>query len=164
MSETGEARNRNASLRRHLLELLEGKSAHVDAERVLDGIPPEHRGIRPEGMPHSLWELLEHLRIAQRDILDFSTREDHPQLDWPGDYWPDSPEPPSDEAWEESVAAFHRDLAEMKRLVEDPASDLFTPFPWGDGQTLLREAMLVADHHVYHLGQMVLVRRVLGCW
>ena len=152
------------AVREHVLRLLEGKGAHVDFDRAVEGVPPELRGRRPEGMPHSPWEILEHLRIAQEDILEFSRDPGWRSPDWPSGYWPEAPEPPGGQAWERSVRAFREDLAAMQDLVADPARDLYEPFPWGEGQTLLREALLVADHTAYHLGEMVAVRRALGGW
>lgn len=152
------------TLRDHLVSLLKGKSAHVDFEGTIRDLPEGLRGVRPEGLPHSPWELLEHLRLAQSDILEFSKSADHVSPKWPEGYWPETPEPPSPQAWDESVAAFRRDLKAMEDLVADSKSDLYTPFPWGKGQTLLREVLLVADHNAYHLGQLVLVRRLLGAW
>lgn len=152
------------TLRDHLLSLLKGKNAHVDFEGTIRDLPEEIRGVRPESLPHSPWELLEHLRLAQSDILEFSKNADHVSPKWPEGYWPEGPTPPDAKAWNESVAAFRRDLKAMEDLVADPKSDLYTPFPWGKGQTLLREVLLVADHNAYHLGQLVLVRRLLGAW
>jgi hypothetical protein len=152
------------SLRRHLLELLRGGSAHLDFDTAVAELPARLRGVRPEGAAHSPWEVLEHLRIAQWDILEFSRDPAHVSPEWPAGYWPAAPEPPDPEAWDRTVEAFRRDLAAMQALVEDPASDLFTPFPHGKGQTLLREALLVADHNAYHLGELVVVRRLLGAW
>jgi len=152
------------TLRDHLLSLLHGSHAHVDFEGTIQGLPEELRGVRPQGLPHSPWELLEHLRLAQSDILEFSKSADHVSPKWPEGYWPETPAPPDAKAWDESVAAFRRDLKAMEDLVSDPKSDLYTPFPWGKGQTLLREVLLVADHNAYHLGQLVLVRRLLGAW
>ena len=152
------------SLRKHLLELLRGGSAHLTFDAAVEGLPADQRGVRPEGAAHSPWEVLEHLRIAQWDILEFSRDPAHVSPDWPAGYWPATPEPPDPEAWDRAAEAFRRDLAALQALVEDPASDLFTPFPWGRGQTLLREALLVADHNAYHLGEMVVVRRLLGGW
>lgn len=152
------------ALRDHLLELLRGGSAHLDFDKTIADLPAGLRGVRPDGSPHSVWELVEHLRIAQWDILDFSRNPAYVHLDWPKDYWPSTPSPADDAAWEESVAAFRRDLKAMQDLVADPNTDLYAKIPWGDGQTLLREAMLVADHNAYHLGQIVLVRRLLGAW
>lgn len=156
--------DRDRSLRDHLLYLLEDGGAHVGFEKTVAGLAPGLRGARPEGVPHSPWQLVEHLRIAQWDILEFSRDPDHVSPPWPEGYWPDSEAPPDDRAWDASLAAFRADLEAMKALVADPSSDLYTPFPHGDGQTLLREALLVADHNAYHLGQLVLVRRLLGAW
>ena len=164
MSPGGAVRDPDASLREHLVDLLRGKNAHLDFDRTVRDLPAADRGRRPEGLPHSPWELLEHLRIAQEDILAFSRDPDHASPDWPAGYWPDIPAPPDASAWDRSVAAFRADLAGLEQLVLDPSRDLHAPFPWGDGQTLLREALLVADHNAYHLGQMVDVRRLLGCW
>lgn len=157
----------DASLREHLLTLLEGRIAHVGFDETFENLPPEHRGVRPEGFDHSAWELLEHLRIAQRDILDFSDPEkgeDYEELDWPDDYWPATPEPPDDDAWDRSLAAYREDHEAVREMVRDDSRDLHAPFPWGDGQTLLREVFLVADHASYHLGQVVAVRKALGEW
>lgn len=156
--------DRDAPLRAHLVELLDGGAAHLDFEAAVSGLPPGLRGIRPGGLPHSPWELLEHLRICQRDILDFSRSADHPTLDWPADYWPGSAGPPDDLAWDRCVADFRRDARAMKDLVADPGTDLLSPLPWGSGQSVAREAMLLADHNAYHLGQLIIVRRLLGAW
>ena len=153
-----------ASLRQHLLELLRGSHAHASFDTAVDGLPADERGLRPEGAAHSPWEILEHLRIAQWDILEFSRDPAHVSPEWPVGYWPEGPEPPDPEAWDRTAEAFRKDLAAVQELVADPASDLFTPFPHGQGQTLLREALLVADHNAYHLGEMVVVRRLLGAW
>jgi hypothetical protein len=150
--------------RDHLLELLRGGAAHATFEQVVAGLPPELRGVAPHGLPHTAWELLEHLRIAQEDILHFSRNADgsYQSPPWPDGYWPKSPAPPSDAAWDESVRAFLADRKALAALVSDTDADLLKPFPWGDGQTLAREAMLAADHAAYHLGQLVLLRRLLG--
>ena len=155
--------DRDDALREHLLYLLRGGGAHLDFEAAVAGLPAALRGARPAGVPHSPWRLLEHLRLAQWDILEFSRDPDHVSPPWPEGYWPDSA-PPDDRAWDASLAAFRADLEAMKALVADPESDLHTPFPHGNGQTLLREALLVTDHNAYHLGQLVLVRRLLGAW
>jgi uncharacterized damage-inducible protein DinB len=152
------------SLRDHLLELLRGGSAHLTFDDAADGLAPALRGRRPAGAAHSPWEVLEHLRIAQWDILEFSRDPRHVSPAWPEGYWPERPEPPDGGAWERSAAAFRADLAALQALVADPASDLFTPFAHGGGQTLLREALLVADHNAYHLGELVVLRRLLGAW
>jgi hypothetical protein len=151
-------------LREHLVSLLSGRGAHVDWKAAFAGIPAKFRGVRPSGMPHSLWELLEHMRIAQWDILEFSRDSKHASPDWPTGYWPESPEPLSANAWEKSLKLFVRDLAQMKKLVANPRTNLFARIPHGTGQTILREALLVADHNAYHLGEAVFLRRLLGLW
>jgi hypothetical protein len=151
-------------LREQLVELLSGGQAHVDWKAALTGIPANLRGVRPKGMPHSVWELFEHMRIAQWDILEFSRNPKHVSPDWPQGYWPGTPEPPNAKAWAKSMKLFALDLAAMKKLVTSPRTDLFARIPHGDGQTILREALLVADHNAYHLGEIVIVRRVLGAW
>ena len=152
------------SLREHLLYLLRGGGAHLDFEKAIAGLAPELRGARPGGVPHTPWRLLEHMRIAQWDILEFTRNPRHVSPPWPEGYWPAGDAPPDDGAWDRSVAAFRADLRAMQDLVADPATDLFTPLPHGEGQTTLREALLVADHNAYHLGQLVVVRRLLGAW
>jgi hypothetical protein len=151
-------------LRDELSRLLSGEGAHADFETAVRDFPAELRGAKPTGAPHSPWELLEHLRIAQRDMLEFSRNAKHESPDWPTGYWPAQAQPPDDAAWDRSVAQFRADLQEMQRLVADPSSDLFTPFPHGKGQTLLREALQMADHNAYHLGELVFLRRILGAW
>lgn len=152
------------ALRDQLLELLDGGNAHADFEKVIAGLPKKFRGARPEGAPHSPWQLLEHLRLAQWDILEFSRNPKHVSPEWPGGYWPSTEAPPSDEAWGQSIDGFRADLQAMKDLVASSSTDLYARIPHGDGQTILREALLVADHNAYHLGQLVLVRRLLGDW
>jgi DinB superfamily len=151
----------NDPLRTQLLAALRGGQAHITFDKVVEGFPVDRAGVRPEGMPHSAWELLEHIRIAQNEILCFSRSSDYEEMKWPDDYWPKSPEPNHEGEWLESIDALRTDLAEFERLVEDPNRDLYKAFPWGDGQTLLREALLVIDHNSYHLGQLLLVRRAL---
>jgi hypothetical protein len=151
-------------LREHLVDLLTGRNAHADWKAAFAGISPKLRGVRPEGIPYSAWELLEHMRIAQRDILEFSRDSKHVSPDWPGGYWPGNPKPPSASTWDWSLKLFARDLAAMKKLVANPKTDLFGTIHHGTGQTILREALLVADHNAYHLGQVILVRRLLGAW
>ena len=154
----------DTALRRQLVSLMTEANAHATFDQAIENLPHELRGRRPEGLPHSSWELLEHLRLAQWDILDFSRNPKYEEKKWPDDYWPKFPEPPSAAAWDESIAAFRRDLKEMCDLVEDPATDLFAKIPHGSGQTILREALLIADHNAYHVGQLVLVRQLLGAW
>lgn len=151
-------------LRTHLARLLDWQDAHASFDAAVAGLAPEHRGTRPAGLPHSPWELVEHIRLAQHDILDFCRNPDYVELAWPADYWPPGAAPPSPEAWEESVAAAGRDREALRRLAADPAVDLFAAIPHGTGQTVLRELLLVADHTAYHVGQLVLARRLLGAW
>jgi len=122
------------------------------------------RGKRPKGAEHSPWEILEHLRIAQWDILEFSRNASHESPSWPGGYWPATAAPPDDGAWDKSVRAFRRDQKAVCDLIADPKTDLYARIPHGTGQTILREALLVADHNAYHVGQLILVRRLLGAW
>jgi hypothetical protein len=151
-------------LRDHLLSLLRGGGAHLDFDAAVGGLSPELRGAKPAGQPHTPWRLLEHMRIAQWDILEFSRNPRHVSPPFPQGYWPTGEAPPDEGAWDRSVAAFRADLKAMQDLVTNPATDLFTPIPHGEGQTVLREALLVADHNAYHLGQLVLLRRLLGAW
>ena len=152
------------ALREHLLELLAGGHAHAKFEDVIKNFPPALRGQKPPNYPHSAWMLLEHLRLAQWDILEFSRNKKHESPKWPEGYWPETDAPPSDAAWNKSVKQFESDLKAMKDLVKNPKADLFAKIPWGDGQTILREALLVADHNSHHLGQLIDVRRLLGAW
>ena len=150
-------------IRDHLVNMIGGDDAHVGFEKVID-LPPEARGIRPSGAAHSAWEILEHMRIALWDILEFSRDPNHQSPPWPQGYWPQGPEPPDDDAWEASVSAFLADRRAMQELVADPQVDLVAPIPHGTGQTVFREAALVAKHNSYHLGELVVLRRLLGVW
>jgi len=152
------------SLRQHLLDLLQGGGAHAKFDDVIADLPAKLRGKKPSGFPHSPWMLLEHMRIAQWDILEFSRNPRHQSPSWPGGYWPESQAPPSNAAWNTSIRNFKRNLKAMESLVKNPSTDLFARIPWGDGQTILREALLVADHNAYHLAQIVDTRRLLGAW
>ena len=152
------------ALRAHLRRLLDWQDAHAGFDAAVDGVPPRLRGVRPEGSAHSPWELLEHLRLTQADILDFCRNPAYAERTWPDDYWPRGPAPPTPAAWDESVAAFRRDRAALQQLAADTSLDLFATIPHGTGQTYLRELLLVADHNAYHLGQLVAVRRQLGAW
>jgi hypothetical protein len=152
------------SLPEHLVELLNGGHAHIDFENAVKGWPVQLQGKRPEGAAHSPWEVLEHLRLAQWDILEFTRNPKHVSPEFPAGYWPKSPAPPDSKAWNKSVAAFRADLKAMIKIVESKSTDFFAPLPHGDGQTILREALLVADHNAYHLGELLLLRRQLGAW
>ncbi len=155
---------KDKALREHLLSLLKGGNAHVTLEAAITGLPAGLRGKRPKGAPHSPWEILEHLRIAQWDILEFSRDSKHVSPQWPVGYWPATQGPPNDKAWNQCVRAFRTDMESICKLVSDESTDLSAKIPHGSGQTILREAFLVADHNSYHLGEMVLVRRLLGAW
>lgn len=151
-------------LRDHLLNLLDSRWAHCTFDEAIRNLPASLRGQRPEDLPYSPWELLEHMRFAQADILAFCRDPDYEEPTWPDDYWPEEQAPPSEAAWNESLRQFRSDLNAMKKLVADPETNLYAEIPHGDGQTYLREAMLVADHNAYHIGQLVTVRRLLDSW
>ena len=155
-----------AELRKQLIALLDGGQAHASFGDVVKNFPAELQGVVPEGLPYSAWQLLEHLRLAQEDILLFSKNYDgkYESPKWPEGYWPKQAQPPTDDAWNASVKRVEEDLKAFKDLIEDENGDLFAPFAWGEGQNLLREALLIADHNAYHLGEMLVVRRLLGAW
>ena len=156
-----------AELQKQLLALLAGGQAHADFEKVIGGMPEELRGERPAKLPYSAWQLVEHLRITQRDILDFCTNADgegYRHLQWPKEYWTKETMPASAAAWDAAVEAIRSDRKSFEGLLTTRDADLTTPFAWGEGQTLLREALLSADHTAYHLGELVLLRRLLGAW
>jgi hypothetical protein len=152
------------SLRKHLLDLLNGGGAHANFETAIKDLAADLRGKRPKGAEHSPWEILEHMHIAQWDILEFSRNSKHVSPEFPAGYWPSSQAPPNDKAWDKSVNAFRADFKAMIELVAIESTELFVRIPHGDGQTLLREALVLADHNSYHLGELVLVRRLLGAW
>jgi len=154
----------DAPARDHLIWLLEGGHAHTKFDDAVKGFPLDRIGTRPKAAPYSAWELLEHMRIAQNDILRFSLSADYVSPAWPEGYWPAAPAPKQQTDWARSIRAFRKDLGVFIALIRDPAQDLYQTFPWGDGQTLMREALLIADHNSYHLGQLVLLRRLLGVW
>ena len=160
----GNRTNPDAALRKHLVELLNGGGAHVTVADAVADFPAEKRGVYAKGLEHSAWQLLEHMRIAQWDILEFSRNPKHASPEFPEGYWPKTPVPRDDAEWTKSVQSIASDLRAMIRLVTNPRADLYAAFPWGHGQTLLREALLLADHNAYHVGQLVLVRRLLGAW
>lgn len=161
---TKEDEDNDRALREHVVYLLDGGGAHLTFDKAVTGLSAELRGARPAGAPHSAWQLIEHLRIAQWDILEFSGNPKHTSPEWPKGYWPETEAPPDAKAWDKSLKAFHSDLDSMKKMVASPSTDLYAPIPHGEGQTILREALLVADHNSYHLGQLVLLRRMLGAW
>jgi hypothetical protein len=150
------------SLRDHLLYLLKGGGAHVSFDATMGDWPVQLAGAKVANFPHTAWMLIEHMRLAQWDILEFSRNSMHVSPKWPEGYWPASEMPPDEKAWTASIAAFKKDLRKMERLVADRKVDLYARIPWGDGQTVLREALLVADHNSYHLGQLVMLRKSIG--
>jgi hypothetical protein len=150
-------------LRKQLIKLLEGGDAHATFDDAVDDLPAALQGKTPKGAQHSPWQLLEHLRIAQRDILEFAINPKHKSPKWPEGYWP-KPLPPDERAWNKSVQAFRSDMKRFIKLLAEDSTDLFAKIPHGDGQTILRQALLAADHNAYHLGQLVLIRRLLGAW
>jgi DinB family protein len=154
----------DAATREHLIWLLEGGHAHTRFDDAVKAFPVGRAGERPSGTPYSVWELLEHMRIAQHDMLRFSLSADHVSPEWPSGYWPATPGPKNEADWGKSLRSFHKDLAEFVSVIRDTKQDLNQKFPWGDGQSLFREALQIADHNAYHLGQIVLVRRLLGEW
>ena len=151
-------------LRDHIIYLLNGGGAHAGFDDAVKNMPEELRGVKPDGLPHTAWMLLEHLRLGQWDILEFCRNSKYEAPEWPKDYWPKTEAPPSAGAWNKSVRQFRKDLQSMQELVANPKIDVYARIPWGNGQTILREALLVADHNAYHVGQLVDVRRLLGAW
>jgi uncharacterized damage-inducible protein DinB len=154
----------DTAVRDHVRKLLAWTDAHAGFEQAVKDVPPAARGRRPDGLPHSAWELLEHIRLAQHDILDFCRNPDYEEREWPADYWPRSPEPPDDHAWDASIRQVLDDRRTLEHMAADPSLDLTSRIPHGSGQTYLRELLLVADHAAYHVGQLVLVRQLLGAW
>jgi len=150
--------DKDKALPEHVLELLEGKSAHIDIESALTDFPLDKINDKPDGSPHSAWQMLEHIRIAQWDILDFCRNENYKEMKWPDDYWPKKNG--TNDKWNESVREILSDLQEMRDLVADESIDLFAKIPWGSGQTILREALLIVDHNAYHLGQIVFIKKM----
>jgi hypothetical protein len=154
----------DAALREHVIKLLDWQDAHAGFEKAVANISPKDRGRRPTGVPYSPWQILEHLRLAQHDILDFCVNPKYKELDWPDDYWPESAAPASEKAWDDSIGQFKKDRKALQKLAADPDIDLFARIPHGSGQTYLRELLLVADHTAYHVGELVVIRRLLGIW
>ncbi|MFZ0313643.1 MAG: DinB family protein [Candidatus Korobacteraceae bacterium] len=155
---------RDKQLREQLAKVMDWNEAHADLTAAVSDLPAELRGVVPEGLPYSAWQLLEHMRLALWDILEFSRDAKHKSPEWPEGYWPKKPAPPNEAAWEASVRSIRENLEAMRELISDPKKDLFAPIPHGSGQTFLRQALLIADHNAYHIGQLVLVRKALGAW
>ncbi|MEN3339627.1 MAG: hypothetical protein V7647_3303 [Acidobacteriota bacterium] len=153
-----------AAIRQHVGRLLAWEDAHAGFDTAVEGVPAGSWGVKPEGLPYTPWQLLEHLRRTQHDILEFCRNPEYHELNWPDDYWPGSPEPPSPAAWDDSVAQFRQDRTALQQMATDPDVDLTATIPHGSGQTYLRELLLVADHSAYHVGELIVVRRLLGIW
>lgn len=151
-------------LRQQLAKAIDSHEAHADFAAAVADFPAELRGRVPQGLPYSAWQLLEHIRIALWDIVEFCRNAEHESPEWPVGYWPEAAAPPNAAAWERSVKSVQEYLEAMRKLIADPKRDLFAPIPHGSGQTLLREALLIADHNAYHIGQLVVVRKALGTW
>uniref|UniRef100_A0A7V5CRV5 DinB family protein n=1 Tax=Acidobacterium capsulatum TaxID=33075 RepID=A0A7V5CRV5_9BACT len=151
-------------LRDTLIPFLRGQGAHADLTAAVKDFPAEHYGTRPPGLPHSAWELLEHIRFTLHDLINFCTNPEYTEPEWSADYWPKNPAPQHPEDWQRTVTAIQQDMEEFEKLMSDPRSNLYSKIPWGDGQTLLREVLLAADHTSYHTGQIILVRQLLGIW
>ena len=153
------------ALRHQLAALLKGGQAHTDLAAAVADFPVKLAGERPHGLPYSAWQLVEHMRIATKDLLDFATNPEYQELKWPDDYWPKNAAPDSTAAWEQSIRALSADLDAFTKLVEDPGSNLYDTIPWGKKkETLLREVLLAADHTSYHTGELIVLRRLLGIW
>jgi DinB family protein len=152
------------SIRAVIARLLDWEDAHAGFDKVVAGLPPELQGQAPPGLPYSPWQLLEHIRLTQQDILEFCQNPAYEERRWPEDYWPKSASPPSAGAWSKSVASFRKDREALKQLAQNATVDLLGKVPAGNGQTYLREVLLAADHTAYHLGELVVVRRALGAW
>jgi uncharacterized damage-inducible protein DinB len=148
-------------IRAYLKDALSWQEAHIDFEHAVAELPMDYRGKKPEGFPYSIWQLVEHIRIAQWDILDFTRNSDYKERSWPDDYWPEHHAPENDDEWERAITAMRADREKFIKLLDDPGVDLFKPFEHGTGQTLFRQAMLIADHNAYHVGQIILIRKIL---
>jgi hypothetical protein len=156
--------NQDKALREQLVKLLTDSEAHANFETAVKGMPAKVQGKRPPNSAHSAWEILEHLRIAQWDILEFARNPKHQSPEFPSGYWPQSPEPPGEKAWDKSVEAFRSDRKALCDLITSESTDLFAKLPHGDGQTILRQALLAVDHNAYHIGELIQLRRILGAW
>ncbi len=151
-------------VRKALLEFLHGGNAHADLEDAIKNLPASQYAARPDGAPHTAWQLLEHIRITLHDLLEFCRNSEYSPPKWPDDYWPAKDAPESEQAWKTSVLALKKEQKELVSLVHDPGVDIYARIPWGDGQTILREILLAGDHTSYHVGQLVMLRKQLGSW
>ncbi|TPE42163.1 DinB family protein [Pontibacter mangrovi] len=156
--------DQDKALRDHLVKLIRGSQAFQPVGTLLQGLTAETAGKTIPHLPYTIWQLVDHMRFTVEDILEFVHNPKYKEPNWPDDYWPTTKAPASQQALDKSIQALHKSMEEMVQLVQDPAHDLYKPIPHGDGQTLLREAILVGEHTAYHLGQVVLMRRLLGDW
>ena len=154
----------DSAIRDHLARVLVWDEAHATYDTAVADLPSALRGRVPQGLPYSPWQLVEHLRITQHDLLEFCHDADSRELAWPDEYWPTSPVPPSADAWDGSVRRYREDRAALQELARDPAVDLTARIPHGTGQSYLREILLAVDHAAYHIGELIVVRRLLGAW
>jgi hypothetical protein len=154
----------DSAIRKHALYLLRGGGAHIHFEEAVAGLPAPMRNKAVYDLPYTAWQLLEHMRIAQWDILEFSRNPEHVSPHFPEGYWPQDSRDPDEGTWNSSIQVFRAELRAMEELLSDPDVDILSPIPHGSGQTILREALLIADHNAYHLGQLIVLRRLLGCW
>lgn len=156
--------NNDQITRKHLVDFITGGNAHATLEDALKDLPASLRGAVPVGLPYSIWQLAEHIRIVIWDILEFTKDQSHKSPKWPDEYWPKEAEPKSSEQWDETIAQIKKDTAEFLAIVNDPSKNLYEPLPKGDGQTILREAILIGDHNAYHTAEIIVIRRLLGAW
>jgi hypothetical protein len=152
------------NLRKELVEYLENERTHIDFAKALRDLPEKLINKKPRGVPYTFWGLLEHVRIAQNDMVEFMQTAKYPKLKWPKGYWPSPKTKATKQMWKESLAAIATDIEALKDIVKDPATDLFAPIPWGQGQTIFREVIQIIDHASYHLGELVLMRRMERAW
>lgn len=153
-----------SAVRKQLIELLTGSNAHQPFEAAVANLPAELRGVKPDKLPYTIWQLVDHIRIAQHDILEFSHNPNYQSPPWPAGYWTKELAPADEAAWQQALDQIQQDREDFIALLTDPQADLYTPFAHGDGQNLLREALLIADHNAYHIGEILVIRRLLGAW
>ncbi|TLV03319.1 DinB family protein [Dyadobacter luticola] len=156
--------SQSGSVVNELIALMQNGNAHITFEEAVADLPAHLRGVTPENLPYSIWQLVEHIRIAQKDIVDFSESAEHESLAWPDDYWTEALTEVSDEQWETALSQIKEDQKRFVTLLHDHANDLVKPFPWGQGQNLMREALLIGDHNAYHTAEILVIRRLLNAW
>ncbi|QMW05476.1 DinB family protein [Spirosoma foliorum] len=154
----------NSAVRKQLISFLTGSNAHQSFDNAVKGLPVELRGVKPDNLPYSIWQIVDHIRIVQWDILEFSRDPDHQSPAWPDGYWTKEIAPPNEDVWQQALDQIRADLAAFIELLNDSQRDLYAPFAHGDGQNLLREALLIGDHTAYHVGEIIIIRRLLGAW